>query len=218
MPLENDKEDASPHALPSRPPGKLQIDGVRILFKFARQREDEGGRGRKRDGARGKFAISKYFSEKGRAWRKEGEGGEEEEDWRDLNPLASSSHPGAIVILIRLFVISPPLIRPNSPCFHNASLSPFPFLPSGSLSLFLSRLVTVSLKRCQIGDEVLSRTGVHTTSVGLRAKKLLCTPTRRTTLLDERSFFLFRSPRRKMCIFSIWRINSRRKAAFQRCC
>lgn len=40
MPSENDKEEA-PHALPdpAARSGKLQIDGVRILFKFTRQRE-----------------------------------------------------------------------------------------------------------------------------------------------------------------------------------
>lgn len=65
-----------PSLEPRRPLGKLQIDGVRILFKFARQRGDESGRGRKEDRTRRKFAISKYFSEKGNArW--------EEENWRD---------------------------------------------------------------------------------------------------------------------------------------
>lgn len=75
---------------------------------------------------RRKFAISKYSSEstsaKGNAGKGVGEGkAGGGRDGGDLNPLAYS-RPDAIVILIRLFVISSPLIRPNSPRFHNASL------------------------------------------------------------------------------------------------
>lgn len=137
MPSENDKEEV-PHALPAPAarPGKLQIDGVRILFKFTRQRErereDESGREGEREtecDANLQFQNIpvKKGAPGGRRRRIGGLGGR-----RDLNPLASFSRPGAIVILIRLFVISPPLIRPNSPCFHNVSLSPFSFLsPSG---------------------------------------------------------------------------------------
>lgn len=114
-----------------------------VFYLNSRDRERmREGRGREgeRDGTRRKFAISKYFSEKGSAWWGGGEGGGRGklEGWRDLNPIASSSHPGAIVILIRLFVISPPLIRPNSPCLHNASLSPFSPLSPRSSSPYLS--------------------------------------------------------------------------------
>lgn len=75
---------------------------------------------------RRKFAISKYSSEstsaKGNAVKGEGVAeGKAGGNGGDLNPLAYS-RPDAIVILIRLFVISSPLIRPNSPRFHNASL------------------------------------------------------------------------------------------------
>lgn len=97
-----------------------------------REREDESGREGEREtecDANLQFQNIpvKKGAPGGRRRRVGGLGGR-----RDLNPLASFSRPGAIVILIRLFVISPPLIRPNSPCFHNVSLSPFSFLsPSG---------------------------------------------------------------------------------------
>jgi len=70
----------------SRPSSeKLQIDGMRILFKFARQNERED---RKKDGMQRKFAISKYSSE---STSEKGGGTGKQGGWRDLKPLASSS-------------------------------------------------------------------------------------------------------------------------------
>lgn len=129
---------------------------MRILFKFPEKSEREGEAGcdanlqfqnipaslRAQKGALGEGGGGRP-----------GKGG----DGGDLNPLAYS-HPDAIVILIRLFVISLPLIRPNSPRFHNASLLLSLF--SGrllSVRLSFSLLVAVSLKRCQIDGRVLRR-------------------------------------------------------------
>lgn len=116
----------------------------------------------------------------------EGGGGRGElEGRRDLNPIASSSHPGAIVILIRLFVISPPLIRPNSPCFHNASLSPFSFLSSGSplpLSLFLSRLVGL-IKTMSDWRQSAQTDWSAYNFCRFKSKKITLYPTRRMTAL-----------------------------------
>jgi len=114
----------------------------------------------------------------------------EEENWRDrrlkgFKSLASSSRPGAIVILIRLFVISSPLIRPNSSCFHNASLSPFSFLYSRPLSSSLSLSLSLSLffslshsliKTMSDWRQSAQTSGVHTTSTDLRAKKITLCP------------------------------------------
>lgn len=92
IPSENDKE-ASLHACsPPQTSGKLQIDGVRILFKFARQNENERERGkdRQRKTRRKRDANLQFQNIPASPRAKKGVPRKEEER-RDLNPFASSS-------------------------------------------------------------------------------------------------------------------------------